>query len=129
MGNSDSNSKQNEQNVWSETICLPATRFPMRAELAKREPEILNFWKENRVFQKLIESRKSAPVFFLHDGPPYANGNFHVGHSLNKTLKDIINKFHILQGKYVPYIPGWDCHGLPIELAVLKKLANKKKRQ
>ena len=126
MGNSDSNSKQNEQNVWSETICLPATRFPMRAELAKREPEILNFWKENRVFQKLIESRKSAPVFFLHDGPPYANGNFHVGHSLNKTLKDIINKFHILQGKYVPYIPGWDCHGLPIELAVLKKLANKK---
>lgn len=121
----DQNKKKQDIN-YSKTICLPNTQFPMRAELAKREPAIAKYWQDEKILKKINQSRENRPVYFLHDGPPYANGNFHVGHSLNKTLKDIINKYQILRGKQVPYIPGWDCHGLPIELAVLKKLANKK---
>ncbi len=130
QGKANDTAKENEQekNPWSHTICLPQTEFPMRGNLPQREPEIQKFWEENKVYKKILESRRKsgAPVFLLHDGPPYANGNFHTGHALNKILKDTINKYHTLQGKYVPYIPGWDCHGLPIELAVQKKLANKK---
>ena len=123
------NSKK-EENPWSETICLPETKFPMRAELAKREPEIIQYWKDNQVYSRLLEKRKkdNKGTFILHDGPPYANGNFHVGHALNKILKDIIVKYETLQGKYAPFVPGWDCHGLPIEHAVVKKLSNKKSK-
>ena len=99
----------------------------MKANLAQREPSIIEFWQKNQIYSRLVQERKdSTKRFILHDGPPYANGHLHAGHALNKILKDMINKFHILQGYYVNYIPGWDCHGLPIELAVIKKLANKK---
>ena len=112
---------------WFDTICLPKTRFPMKADLAKREPSILEYWQKSQTYKKILDGRKNnADRFLLHDGPPYANGHFHVGHALNKILKDMINKYHLLQGKYVNYIPGWDCHGLPIELAVIKKLAKQK---
>jgi len=122
-------SGEKEQNKWSATICLPKTDFPMRAQLPEKEPKIVEYWQTNSIFKKILESRKAsgAPSFVLHDGPPYANGNFHVGHALNKILKDIINKFNLVNGRYVPYVPGWDCHGLPIELAVIKKLVNRKK--
>ena len=115
------------QNKYSETICLPQTEFPMRADLAKKEPNILKYWQENKTYSSILESRKNnTEKFLLHDGPPYANGHFHVGHALNKILKDTINKFQILQGKFVKFVPGWDCHGLPIELAVIKELSKKK---
>ena len=117
---------QKEQN-WSESIALPQTQFSMKANLTKKEPQIIDYWKNEAIYKRILNKRSNSPSFTLHDGPPYANGNFHVGHSLNKILKDIINKYQILQGKKVRYVPGWDCHGLPIELAVIKKLANKKK--
>ena len=119
--------KKNKANQWSETIYLPQTEFPMRAELAKREPLIIEFWKRHKPYQKLLQARENQDYkFLLHDGPPYANGRFHVGHALNKILKDMINKHHLLNGAYVHYVPGWDCHGLPIELTVMKRLGNKK---
>jgi isoleucyl-tRNA synthetase len=93
----------------------------MRANAVKREPELQTFWKENRIYEKLSESNPGDP-FILHDGPPYANGALHIGHALNKTLKDIINKYQLLKGRKVRYIPGWDCHGLPIELKVLQAM-------
>ncbi len=117
-----------EKNPWEHTIALPQTAYPMRADLAKRENDILALWKKEDLFKSIDAKRKaaSAPLFLLHDGPPYANGEFHTGHGLNKVLKDIFNKYNLLRGKRVPYVPGWDCHGLPIELAAIKKLANKK---
>ncbi len=119
--------KKSTANQWSETIHLPRTEFPMRAELAKRELLIIDFWKRHKPYQKLLQDRENQDQkFILHDGPPYANGRFHVGHALNKILKDMINKYHLLSGAYVNYVPGWDCHGLPIELAVMKRLNNKK---
>ena len=111
---------------WSETVYLPKTSFPMKANLPQREPFIIDFWKNQKIYLNILKSRTNNTRFTLHDGPPYANGRFHVGHALNKILKDIINKYNLLLGKYVNYVPGWDCHGLPIELAVIKKL-NKKK--
>lgn len=123
------NKKDTSKNVWSDSICLPQTQFPMRASLAQREPQIIEYWQKQKIYPEILKERKAqnADTFILHDGPPYANGNFHVGHGLNKILKDIIVKYQLIQGKYAPYVPGWDCHGLPIELAVMKKLANKKK--
>jgi isoleucyl-tRNA synthetase len=122
------NKAKSQKNPWEHTIVLPQTVFPMRAELARRENDILAIWKKENLFRKINEKRKAenAPVFLLHDGPPYANGEFHTGHALNKILKDIFNKYNLLRGRRVPYVPGWDCHGLPIELAVIKKLSNKK---
>ena len=116
-----------KKSQWSESIYLPETKFPMKAELSKREPGVIAFWEKHKTYKKLLQSReKQADRFILHDGPPYANGRFHVGHALNKILKDLINKYNLLKGSYVNYVPGWDCHGLPIELAVMKKLSNKK---
>jgi isoleucyl-tRNA synthetase len=106
---------------YKETVLLPKTTFEMRANSAKREPEIQAFWREHQVYEKLAENNPGDP-FVLHDGPPYANGSLHIGHALNKILKDVINKYQILQGRKVRYIPGWDCHGLPIELKVLQKM-------
>ncbi|MGH8256087.1 MAG: class I tRNA ligase family protein, partial [Steroidobacteraceae bacterium] len=103
------------------TVNLPHTDFPMKADLARREPAQLQRWNEQRIYQRMREVSRGRPAFTLHDGPPYANGVIHLGHAVNKILKDIIVKSRTLDGCDAPYIPGWDCHGLPIELAVEKK--------
>ena len=105
---------------YKNTVNLPSTAFPMKADLARREPEMLAWWEERRTYHKLRELAKGRPPFVLHDGPPYANGAIHIGHSVNKVLKDIIVKSRGLDGYDSPYVPGWDCHGLPIEHAVEK---------
>ncbi|RDH82582.1 MAG: isoleucine--tRNA ligase [endosymbiont of Galathealinum brachiosum] len=107
---------------YKNTLNLPATDFPMRGNLAKREPEMLKKWQEKNLYQKIRNASEGRPKFILHDGPPYANGNIHIGHAVNKILKDIIIKSRTLDGFDAPYIPGWDCHGLPIELNVEKKV-------
>lgn len=103
---------------YKSTLNLPETAFPMRGDLAKREPQMLKNWEEQGLYQKIRKSRENCNTFILHDGPPYANGNIHIGHAINKTLKDIIIKAKTLSGFDSPYVPGWDCHGLPIELKV-----------
>jgi isoleucyl-tRNA synthetase len=107
---------------YKHTLNLPNTSFPMKANLAQREPERLKFWQDMGLYQKMRETGKGRPSFILHDGPPYANGDIHIGHAVNKILKDIIVKSKTLSGFDAPYIPGWDCHGLPIELNVEKKV-------
>ncbi len=102
------------------TLNLPETSFPMRGDLAKREPAWLKSWQERKVYERIRAKRKGAPSFILHDGPPYANGDIHIGHAVNKILKDIIIKAKTMDGFDAPYVPGWDCHGLPIELVVEK---------
>ncbi len=104
------------------TLNLPHTDFPMRGNLANREPEMLKQWQESGLYQKIREVSDGRPTFVLHDGPPYANGNIHIGHAVNKILKDIIVKSHTIDGYDARYVPGWDCHGLPIELMVEKKI-------
>ena len=111
---------------YKDTLNLPQTDFPMKANLAQREPEMLKAWDDMRIYQKIQEKNKSKTPYILHDGPPYANGHIHMGHALNKILKDIIVKYKTMKGFYAPYIPGWDCHGLPIELQVDKNLGDKK---
>ncbi len=110
---------------YKDTLNLPNTAFPMKASLAQREPDMLAEWDELRVYQKIREARAGAPRFILHDGPPYANGHLHCGHALNKILKDIIIKSKSFSGFDAPFVPGWDCHGLPIELNVEKKIDKK----
>ena len=100
---------------YKSTIFLPRTGFPMRAGLAKREPEILARWDGMDLFARLRETSEGREKFLLHDGPPYANGHLHMGHALNKVLKDVINRSQQMLGKDAHYVPGWDCHGLPIE--------------
>ncbi|WP_448587432.1 isoleucine--tRNA ligase [Thermocrinis sp.] len=112
---------------YKDTLNLPKTDFPMKADLPKREPEILKKWES--LYKKVQEARKSFPLFVLHDGPPYANGHIHIGHALNKVLKDVIVKYKLLRGYRVDYVPGWDCHGLPIEQQVEKELKSKKLRK
>jgi isoleucyl-tRNA synthetase len=107
---------------YKNTLNLPKTEFPMRADLARREPERLAKWQAMSLYQKLREHAKGRPKFILHDGPPYANGAIHLGHAVNKILKDFIVKSKTLSGFDAPFVPGWDCHGLPIELQVEKKL-------
>src|SRR5262245_66356045 len=99
----------------------------MRGDLPKREPEILKTWADMKLFQEMRRQSKGRPKFILHDGPPYANGNIHIGHTLNKVLKDLVVKSRSMAGRYSPYVPGWDCHGLPIELQVEKELGRAKK--
>ncbi|MCP4124804.1 MAG: isoleucine--tRNA ligase [Bacteroidetes bacterium] len=108
--------------MYKETLNLPKTKFAMKANLAQREPNMLKQWEESGLYNKLREIASGRPKFVLHDGPPYANGNIHIGHAVNKILKDIIIKSQTLGGYDAPYIPGWDCHGLPIELNVEKKM-------
>ncbi|WP_066382009.1 MULTISPECIES: isoleucine--tRNA ligase [unclassified Anabaena] len=110
-----------EPGSYKDTVNLPKTNFEMRANAIKREPEIQKFWEENKIFDSLSQNNPGE-LFILHDGPPYANGSLHIGHALNKILKDIINRYQLLQGRKVRYVPGWDCHGLPIELKVLQTL-------
>ena len=115
---------------YKDTVHLPKTDFPMKANLPQREPEILKAWEEEQVFAKLVErnaARKGAKKFVLHDGPPYANGDIHIGHALNKILKDIVVKYRAMAGEVADYVPGWDCHGLPIERKVDGELGTKKR--
>jgi isoleucyl-tRNA synthetase len=109
------------------TLNLPKTDFPMKANLPQREPELLASWEREGLYEQIQEAGKGRPRYILHDGPPYANGRIHIGHALNKILKDIIIKSKTMAGYQVPYVPGWDCHGLPIEHQVLKELGDKKK--
>lgn len=113
---------------YKDTLFLPQTNFPMRGDLPKKEPEIFKIWFENNSFYEMMKiSREDAKEsFFIHDGPPYANGHIHIGHALNKILKDIIIKIHYFSGKKVRFVPGWDCHGLPIEQQVESDLKGKK---
>ena len=100
---------------YKSTLNLPETGFPMRGDLAKREPGMLQRWTDDNLYGAIRAAKKGKKTFILHDGPPYANGNIHIGHSVNKILKDIIVKSKGLSGFDAPYVPGWDCHGLPIE--------------
>lgn len=111
-----------EKKDYTKSVNLPVTDFPMRGNLPQREPETLAYWEEIDLYNKLLEKNKGKTPFVLHDGPPYANGDLHMGHALNKILKDIINRYKALQGFYTPYVPGWDTHGLPIEQQAIKKL-------
>ncbi len=115
------------KNKYSHTVLLPKTDFPMRAGLAQKEPKILDFWKSINLYEAMLKKNEQGKHFVLHDGPPYANGKIHIGHALDKTIKDIILKSRAMTGHYTPYVPGWDCHGLPIEQALLKELKQDKK--
>ncbi len=112
---------------YKETLNLPKTNFPMRANLPQNEPRQVEKWEQEKLYLKILEARENKPKFILHDGPPYANGNIHLGHALNKILKDIIVKYKAMTGFAAPYVPGWDCHGLPIELQVEKNIGRAKK--
>ena len=103
------------------TLNLPDTPFPMRGDLPKREPGWVKDWEDQGIYKRLRDARRGAPKFILHDGPPYANGQIHMGHAVNKILKDMITKARQLEGFDALYVPGWDCHGLPIENAIEKK--------
>jgi isoleucyl-tRNA synthetase len=112
---------------YSKTVNLPATDFPMKANLPKREPDMIAGWEKEDVYNQILSARENKPLYILHDGPPYANGNIHLGHALNKILKDIIVKHKTMMGFRAPYVPGWDCHGLPIELHVTREMGAKAK--
>ena len=103
------------------TVFLPKTGFPMRGDLPKREPSILARWEEMDLYRRLREASRGRRKFVLHDGPPYANGELHLGTALNKILKDVVNRSQQMLGKDAPYVPGWDCHGLPIEWIIEEK--------
>jgi isoleucyl-tRNA synthetase len=107
---------------YKDTLNLPQTDFPMKANLPQREPAMLARWEQSKLYEKIIGSRRDAPLFVLHDGPPYANGNVHIGTALNKILKDVVIKYKSMRGFRAPYVPGWDCHGLPVELKVQKDI-------
>ena len=106
---------------YNKTINLPKTDFPMRAGLPKREPEMLKRWQEQDVYHELLKKNEGKPLFNLHDGPPFSNGSLHMGHALNKSIKDFITRSYAMRGYYTPYIPGWDNHGMPIESAIIKQ--------
>ncbi|NTW88326.1 MAG: class I tRNA ligase family protein, partial [Desulfobulbaceae bacterium] len=111
---------------YRDTLNLPQTGFNMKANLAQKEPQVLKRWDKEHLYQRIQENAKGKPLFILHDGPPYANGNIHLGTAFNKILKDIILRSKRMAGFNVPYVPGWDCHGLPIEHNVDKELGEKK---
>src|SRR5436305_1169730 len=115
-------SKNESKKEYKDTLNLPQTEFPMKANLPAREPLILEKWNQINIYQKLCAKGKGHKTFVLHDGPPYANAQIHLGTALNKVLKDFVVKSKIMQGYDSPYVPGWDCHGLPIELRVEKDL-------
>ncbi len=105
---------------YKETLLMPKTEFPMRGNLPNKEPKRQEQWEEANLYEKSLERTKERPLFVLHDGPPYANGDLHIGHALNKILKDFITRYKSMTGYHAPYIPGWDTHGLPIETALTK---------
>jgi isoleucyl-tRNA synthetase len=106
---------------YKDTLNLPKTDFPMKADLIGREPARLAQWEKEALYARIQEARKDAPLFVLHDGPPFANGDVHMGTALNKVLKDLIVKSKTMLGHRAPFVPGWDCHGLPIEFKVVKE--------
>src|SRR5205814_1798230 len=106
---------------YKDTLNLPRTDFPRKANLAQREPELLKKWEETRIYQQIQKARENSELFVLHDGPPFANGDVHMGTALNKILKDFVVRSQTMLGKRAPYVPGWDCHGLPIEYKVVKE--------
>ena len=112
---------------WKDTLNLPRTDFPMKANLQAAEPQALARWNEMRLYERIRESRRGRRKFVLHDGPPYANGQIHLGTALNKILKDFVVKSRTMAGFDAPYLPGYDCHGLPIELKVDRELGSKKR--
>ncbi|MCJ7526096.1 MAG: class I tRNA ligase family protein, partial [Candidatus Aminicenantes bacterium] len=112
---------------WKDTLNLPRTDFPMKAQLSQKEPETLKKWQAADIYNKILDNHAGREPYILHDGPPYANGNIHLGTALNKILKDFVVKSKAMEGFYSPYIPGWDCHGLPIEHKVDQKLGSRKK--
>src|SRR3989339_550015 len=112
---------------YQKTLNLPQTDFSMKADLTRKEPIIRSQWEKLNLYQEILKKNHGKTKYILHDGPPYANGNVHIGTALNKILKDIVVKFKTMQGFYSPYIPGWDCHGLPIEHKVLTELGPKAK--
>ncbi|HBB32437.1 MAG TPA: isoleucine--tRNA ligase [Cyanobacteria bacterium UBA8803] len=117
-----------EAKTYKDTVNLPQTQFDMRANAVKREPELQKFWADHQIYERLSQNNP-GDIFVLHDGPPYANGSLHIGHALNKILKDVINKYQLLQGRKVRFVPGWDCHGLPIELKVLQAMAPEERQE
>src|ERR1051325_4068391 len=122
--------QEKPQDKYSQTLSLPQTEFPRRAGLPQREPEILARWKKLGLYDRLRETAKGRTKFVLHDGPPYANGNIHIGHALNKILKDVVTRSQQMLGYDSNYVPGWDCHGLPIEWKIEEenyRSKNKKK--
>ena len=116
-------------NEYKQTMNLPKTGFPMRAGLSKSEPKRLKDWQDNKVYEQVLKKNEGHKKFVLHDGPPYANGPIHIGHAMNKISKDMINRYWMMQGYEVPYVPGWDCHGQPIEHKVEEKLGTEKFNQ
>ncbi len=120
---------EQEKFDYKPTVFLPKTDFPMRGNLPVNEPKRLENWAQSGLYAQLREARKDAPKFYLHDGPPYANGNIHIGHAVNKVLKDIVVRSRTMMGFDAPYVPGWDCHGLPIELKVEEKFKKKKRKK
>ena len=107
---------------YKDTLNLPKTSFKMKANLPQKEPELEKVWQKTNIYQKIRSERKGNPKYVLHDGPPYANGDIHIGHVINKTIKDFIIKYKTMQGMDSPYVPGWDCHGLPVEHQLFKEL-------
>jgi len=106
---------------YSKTICLPKTSFPMKGNLKEKEPEILRFWEGKKIYYEILKKNEGNPTYILHDGPPYANGHIHLGTALNKILKDIVVKYKSMNGYFSPFIPGWDCHGMPIEHQIFQE--------
>ncbi len=110
---------------YRDTLNLPKTGFSMKANLTQREPQLRKEWAKKDIYGKIRVARSGAPLYILHDGPPYANGDIHMGHVINKVLKDLVVKYKTMAGFDAPYVPGWDCHGLPIESKVVTELGDK----
>src|SRR6185295_7295406 len=107
---------------YKDTLNLPRTDFAMKADLVTREPRRLEQWLSSKLYERVLAARAGAEKFVLHDGPPFANGEVHIGTALNKILKDLVVRFHSISGRQAPYVPGWDCHGLPIEFKVTQEM-------
>ena len=118
---------ENKKKGYRDTLNLPNTSFSMKANLVQREPQQRKAWEKADIYNKIRENRAECPAYILHDGPPYANGDIHMGHVINKVLKDIVVKYKTMSGFDSPYIPGWDCHGLPIEVKVMAELGDEAK--
>src|SRR5690348_15601622 len=110
---------------YKDSLNLPQTSFAMEAKLVQSEPVRLKRWQDGKLYDQLLAARAGASQWILHDGPPFANGDIHIGHLINKTLKDVILRFRTMQGHRTPYVPGWDCHGLPIEHKIQQELGPK----
>jgi len=117
--------KKDEKKSYKETLNLPQTGFAMEAKLVQNEPARLEKWRSLDLYKALMRQRAGSPQWILHDGPPFANGDIHIGHLINKTLKDVIVRFRAMQGFHSPYVPGWDCHGLPIEHKIQEQVGPK----